>query len=215
MRTTTARLALAASGLAVLGVVGGAHAALPVPGPKTLTVVDPSGDGKVAGDDITKVTYSTTGTRSKVGKKLVYKPKALTMAIETATPIVTDGSMLYEVEGNVPGCGSFYLNVSPGAALELLFGSCSDDSTVDFSGSSFAVSGKTLTFTVPFGEADGFKAGSTVTDVLAYTGTVDPVTGIVGPSTVNGHDPFAGTPGEGHVDVSNDLAKTSSPYKIG
>jgi hypothetical protein len=225
MRTSIARISLAAAGLAVVGLVGGAHAATTAPaGPKTLTYTDPSGDGKVAGDDITKVTYTTTGTTTKVGKKVTYTPKNLVIIVEAASAIVTNGTMQYDIEGSVPGCGDFFFYFAPGAAIgavpvvggaPTVSGSCADDSAAVFDGVTAVAADKTLTFTIGLGSITGFTAGASVTGMLAYTGTVDPVFGVVGP-VVGGSAPLGGTglPGEA-TSVANDVASSTDTYKIG
>jgi hypothetical protein len=204
MRGTTARLSLAAAGLAVIGLVGAASAATTAPvGPKSLVVTDPAADSKGLPGDIAKLTYSTIGKTAKVGKKMVYTPSALTIAVETVSSIATDGSVQYDVEGNLAGCGNFYLYASPGSALDPLGSSCADDATVKFDGSSYAVSGKTITFTIPLRSIPGAVAGGVVSALFAYTGSVEPATGEIGPVLI------------GSSPLDNDEVASDGVYKIG
>ena len=204
MRPSTVRLCVAAAGLAALGLVSAASAGTPVPGPRTLVITDASGDSLgAAGDDIAKVTYSTTGTKAKVGTKIVYTPKALTMTIQTTEPISTDGSVQYNLEGNLRGCGDFVLYVAPGATLEGLAGTCFDDESVTFANTTYAVSGSKITFRIPLKSVPGAVAGGVLTGLFAYTGTVDPVTGEVG-TVVIGPNP-----------LDNDEISSDKNYKIG
>lgn len=203
MRTATARLSLAAAGLAVLGLVGAAGAAAPVVGPSTLVVTDAAGDGlRQPGDDIVKLTYTTTGATKKVGTKTTYTPKALVVTLETASSIATNGTVQYDIEGALPGCGDFYFYITPGAALEGIYGSCGDDDAASFEGVETVVKDKTLTFTIGLGSVTGFKAGAAMSAISAYTGAVDPVTGELGAVA------FGGT-------LSNDDVSSDATYKIG
>jgi hypothetical protein len=204
VRTSTIRLLACAASAAMVGLAAQAGAAAAVPGPKSLSFTDPAGDDKIgASSDIVKVTYATQGLTSKVGKKTVYTPKRLVMTIETAGDISSNGTVQYDIEGNLPGCGDFYLYASPGAVLEFLASSCGDDDTVEFDGSSFEVKGKTITFVVPLGSIPGATVGKSVTALHAYTGLVDPVTGEVGPVLI-GSNP-----------LENDGASSDASYKIG
>ncbi|MCU1673385.1 MAG: hypothetical protein JWN77_1498 [Frankiales bacterium] len=207
MRSAAARLALAAAGLSVIGVAGASHAAAGPVGPSKVVVTDPSGDalGLPGGDDIVSVTYTSAGMTTKATKKTkaAYTPKSLMITLEVADAITTDGTVQYDVEGELAGCGGFYLYVAPGAATEALSGSCADDDTVDFAASTYAVSGKTISFTIPLGSVPGAKAGGSVSGLFAYTGAVDPVTGEVGPVLI-GANP-----------LDNDEASSDAVYKIG
>lgn len=204
MRTSTARFALAAAGLAVVGLVGGAHAATPAPaGPKTLVVTDATADAVTNhGDDIAKLTLTTSGTTKKVGKKLVYTPKALLVSIETAAAIPADGTVQYDIEATTDGCKSFYMYATPGSKLDPLGSASCDDKAATFAGSTYSVKDKTITFTIPLGDGPGFAAGKSLTAIDAYTGHVDPVTGEVGPVIIGGT-------------LSNDDVATDAAFKIG
>jgi hypothetical protein len=195
MRRTSARLSLAAAGLAALGLALPAHAGAV---PAKLVVTDAAGDafsGPLSAltggaDELTKMTWTTTGTtvKKKVGKKVVttYTPKNLVVVLETAGDIDTTGATQYDVEGTADGCGDFYMYVAPGSLLEGIAGSCGDDEAVDFASTTYAVAGRTITFTVPLGSVTGVKAGKKITGLNAYTGQVDPVTGELGPVLLGG-----------------------------
>lgn len=199
-----ARLALAAAGVAALGLALPAHAAS---APTKLVITDDAGDALAGGsDDAVKLTWTTSGTSTtkKVRGRAVttYTPKNLVVTLETADAIDTSGTTQYDIEGTADGCGDFYLYVTPGSALEGLFGSCADDDTVDFAGSSFAVSGKAIAFTIPLRSAPGIDAGKTLSGLDAYTGSVDPITGEVGLVAIGGT-------------LSNDTIASDDVYKIG
>ena len=180
MRRTPVRLALAAAGLAALGMALPASAGS---APAKLVVTDAAGDAF-------KMTWTTTGTtvKKKVGRKVVttYTPKKLVVVLETAGDIDTAGTTQYDVEGTADGCGDFYFYVAPGSALEGIAGSCPDDDSVDFAAVTYVISGKTITFTIPLGSVPGLKAGKKVSGLNAYTGQVDPITGEVGPVLFGG-----------------------------
>ena len=182
MRRTPVRLALAAAGLAAAGLALPASAGA---APQAVTFTDASGDALMGtADDIVKVTYTTTGTTAtkKVGKKTVttYTPKNLVVVVETAGDIDTSGTTQYDVEGTVPGC-SFYLYVTPGSVLESPVGSCGEGETGSFDALTTTVKGKTLTFALPLKAVPGMKAGAKLSDLYAYTGSVEPITGELGP----------------------------------
>jgi hypothetical protein len=204
MRRTSVRLALAAAGLAAVGLAVPAGAAS---APSKLTFTDESGDALVGGsDDAVKMTWTTSGTttKKKVRGRTVttYTPKNLVVTLETAEAIDTSGTTQYDIEGAADGCGDFYVYVAPGSALEGLIGSCGDDDAVDFAGSSFEVKGNAIVFTVPLGTVPGIAAGKTLTALDGYTGSVDPVTGEIGAVLIGGT-------------LANDTIATDSAYKIG
>ena len=210
MPRTSVRLALAAAGLAAFGLALPASAGA---APTKLVVADPATDSAAApfasltasADELTKMTWTTTGTttKKKLGRKTIvtYTPKNLVVVLETAGDIDTSGTTQYDVEGSADGCGDFYIYVAPGAALEGVVGSCADDDAVDFAATTFAVAGKTITFTVPLGSVPGVKAGKSITGLNAYTGNVEPITGEVGPVL------FGGT-------LANDSVSSDKSFKI-
>jgi hypothetical protein len=207
MPGTTVRLSLAAAGLAVVGLVGGATAApATATGPKSLVLSDPSGDA-VPGmtGDITKVTYTTSGTTTvkKVGKRSVatYTPKALVVSMVMADAIDTTGAVVYEADAKVDGCGTLSLYAQfgvtgavndPSGGLLGCGGSGSLDPTgavpapaaglLASSSTSLTVTptvvGKTITWTLDFSEAPAvLKAGASITGFDVYTALSDPVLG--------------------------------------
>src|SRR3954462_454008 len=108
------RLAVVAALLATVGLAAGASAAT-APKPRSLSFSDAAGDSLgLGGDDIVKVTYTSSGTTKKVGTRYVYTPKRLVMTLQTADAIA-DGDVQYNLEGAVPGC-SFYVYATPGSA---------------------------------------------------------------------------------------------------
>lgn len=220
----TARLALVAAGLASVGFAVPSLAATTTTPPaakaKELAYTDPAGDGKMEpGDDIVGVRLTTAGTTATVGKKTTYTPKQMVLSLTTASPVATNGTVQYTFEGNVPGCGAFYVAIAPGelakalpdpAGFPELFGSCPDDKAFDFTTSAaFKVDGSTLTVTFDL-NAD-FKAGATISDVLAYSAVVEPVTGEIGPTIQGGRplSPFS------EQSFANDDAVSTATYTIG
>ena len=210
MPSTPLRLALVAAGAAALGLALPAHAGS---APAKLVVTDAATDS-VAGpfkaltasaDELTKMTWTTSGTttKRKVGARTVttYTPKKLLVTLETAGDIDTSGTTQYDIEGTSDGCGDFYVYVSPGAALESVAGSCADDDAIDFAETTYAVAGKTITFTIPLGSVPGLKAGKAVSGLNAYTGNVEPFTGEGGPVL------FGGT-------LANDSVASDASFKI-
>ena len=107
------RPALAVAAVLAVGMATSATGA--TAGPTTLTFADPAGDNTSpsAASDITGVTFTTTG--SKVGKK--YVPKALVITLALSAPPSDDGTTIYEVEFDQPGCGSVYVSVVPGSPV--------------------------------------------------------------------------------------------------
>jgi hypothetical protein len=190
MRRATVRLSLVAAGLAAIGLAMPASAGS---APTKLVITDPAGDSNADAfqslegdaDDIVKLTFTTTGatTTKKVGKKVVktYTPKVLVITLETLGNIMTSGATQYNIEGSADGCGNFYLYVAPGTAMESFSGFCADDDAADFAGADYKIAGKTITFTVPLGSVPGIKAGSKLDGLRAYTASVEPVTGELGP----------------------------------
>lgn len=203
MRTSVSRLAVCTAALLLAGLAVPSSAA-PAAGPKTVSFTDPAGDDKISKtSDIVKVTYTTQGTTAKVGKKTTYTPKRVAISVEVAGAIAGDGTVQYDVEGNVPGCGDFYLYASPGSELDPLGSSCGDDDTIEFSSAAYEVKGSTITFTVPLKSVPGFEVGKVISALNAYTGTVEPVTG-EGGAVLLGSSP-----------LENDGAGTDATYTIG
>lgn len=204
MRTSVVRTALAAAGLAVVGLAGSSFAATPV-GAKPLVFTDPSGDSLgQPGDDLTKVTYSTTGT--KVGK--TYTPKSLVVTLEAASDIATSGVLTYEIDAALPGCDSgFNLYFTPGVDGSEGGGCVNADPADPTSFTSTGVdgppvvAGRTITWTISLKADPAFKAGSKVSGFRAFTALVDPVVGFVGPYLVNNA-------------LANDTATSDATYTI-
>jgi hypothetical protein len=179
VRPTLALAAVLAVGLATAA--SGAAA-----GPKTLTFADPAGDNTSpsAASDITGVTFTTTGT----GKGSRYVAKNLVLTLTLAAPPSADGTVLYGIDTELAGCGSFYVNFMPGAELGDSFNytSCGGDaSDPTGGGASFdavpEVKGSSIVWTLSMKSLPvEVKAGSTFSSITALTDFVDPVTGIIG-----------------------------------
>lgn len=205
MRAIRPALALAA----VLGIAV-ASAASAAGGPNTLTFVDKAGDNvsPSKGQDITGVTFTTTGTGA--GKKYVAKNLVVTMAL--AAPATSDGTTVYDVQATLAGCGSYSMQYSPGANLVESSGYAECGSEPDQTGSTgtlfdfdVAAKGSSLVFTVPLKALPGsVKPGATFTALNAYTDFVDPVTGLFGPAGLFGSDAAV-----------YDTAATDTSYKVG
>ncbi len=214
MRLSTARLALAAAGLAVVGLVGGAQAAKTAPGaaPTVLTINDATGDaqGGQASTDLTKVVYTTSGTTKKVGKKRVYTPTALVVTMTVAAPVSTAPVVIYEADSAIPDCGKLFLYYVPGdqfRAVQPASGAqvgCggTDDGTL-FLENTPVVAGSTITWTVPLADlAPALKKARSLSEFHTYTGLADPVLGLLGPEYV----------GESRADA--DVADSAETFKF-
>lgn len=190
-----ARLALAAAGIAALGLALPAHAAGT---PATLVLTDPAGDQKVpvGHGDITKVTYTTAGTTTtkRVGGKTVttYTPTKLVVTMTTADALDTTGTTEYEVDGALAGCDSFDLYFTPGVSGSegggcYHAGSSPTSSTSEGVDGPPTVTGNTLTWTVPFASISSraLKAGAVISGIDAFTATVEPVQGFIGPYLID------------------------------
>jgi hypothetical protein len=213
MRRTPVRLALAAAGVAALGLALPASAAT---GPTRLVVTDASGD-ELPGTtgDITKLTYTTAGktVTKKVGRKLVkvYTPDTLVVTLETADAIDTSGTTTYEIDSEVAGCDSgmdFWF--TPGVD-DSEGGGCINSDPADPTSSTSegldgppTVAAKKMTFTFHFRGFSGkqVRAGSTISGLHAYTAVVEPVLGFVGPYLVD-------------TTFANDNVTSDTVYKVG
>ncbi len=198
------RAALVATAAAAVLLGSSASAAAPAP---SLTYQDPAGDSaSVTGSaDILAVSYSTSGT----GKGKAYVAKNLVVTMTLGAPPTSDGTTLYEVEATLPGCGSFSMSYIPGARLGGVngFAQCGSEpdetgSTGTLFGFSAVVSGKTLTYRLPFKDLPGkLRVGDELYLLNAKTDLVEPVFGLIGPGTI-------GLP-------LYDTAKTSKFYTVG
>jgi hypothetical protein len=180
------RSAVVLAGALAVGFAGVAAAATPA-GPKTLTFSDPAGDNisPSASGDITQITFSTSGTGT--GKKYVAKNLVVTMKLGAAPE--ADGSTVYAVHTQLAGCGYFNLEYMPGARVLDNFNTVEcvgDGSATDTSNVFDAVPdvvGTSLVWTLPFRSLPTpVKAGSTFTDLNAFTDFRDPALSIFGPS---------------------------------
>jgi len=205
MRRSSARLALAAAGFAAAGLALPASAGV---APAKLVVSDPADDALVGGaDDIVKLTWTTTGTTTtkRVGRKVVttYTPKNAVATIETAGAIDTSGTTLYNIYATSDGCGQLLYSVAPGTVLDSTYSYCTDDDSVDGGGITTTVAGSTITFTIPLKSVPGFQVGKKLSGLAAYTGTTDPVAGLLGPAAMAESTP-----------LDNDNVTTDSSFTI-
>jgi len=201
------RLAVTAAGLAAAGLTLSSSAA--TVGPKTLNFSDAAGDalGSSAANDITKVTFTTTGTTTKVGKYLKYTPKNLVVSMTLAAAPGSTPGLDYEVDAQLDGCGGTKFSYTPGAQTEgSLFTDCGSPESTGTGTSTLyttspTVNGSTITWTFGLKElSPEFKPGATFSGLTALTVQNDPVFGIIGPGIVGG---------------DYDDAATDSTYKIG
>ena len=199
------RLAVLLSAVAAVSLAGSALAA----GPNTLTIADAKGDNVSPGaaSDITGVTFTTTGS----GKGKKYTPKALVITMNLGAPPTSDGSTTYRVDWQVAGCGGVYVSYIPGSpvlAESFNYADCGSepdelgdtgtvfDSVPEIRGSSlvWTTSLKSLPFKAP--------AGTSLTELVAFTDFIDPVLGVVGPQSLT-EEPLY------------DVASTEKAYVVG
>ncbi len=188
MRALTPRLVTAAACLAVVGLVGGASAATK---PSTLTFTDPAGDALATQKsyDITKVSFTTKGVTTKVGKKVTYKPKSIVVTMTIAGDFASLAGAAYGVDVDVAGCGYANFSYTPGSSLSEggLFTECGspeDDtgSTATLYNQAPEVKGSTVTWDFPLsGLSEEFKAGAVISGITAHAVQNDPVFGLLGP----------------------------------
>jgi hypothetical protein len=195
--------------LALVGVLGiGLATAASAAGPSALTFSDPKGDNVSpgAGQDITGVTITTTGTGT--GKKYVAKDLVITLSLAAAP--TTDGTTIYQVAFNQPGCGNVYVSVVPGSVvLDPSYNSADCGSAPDATGStstSFAaapeVKGSSFVWTIPMKSFPApITPGMTLSGVNAFTDFIDPAFGSFGPGAFTG--------------PLYDTATTDTSYKVG
>ena len=183
------RLAVLLASVATVSLAGSALAA----GPKTLAFTDAKGDNvsPSAAQDVVGVSFTTSGT----GKGKAYKPKALVVTLQLAAPPSDDGTTIYQVNANLPGCGDFYVSVVPGSPVldpSFNFADCgSEPDETGSTGTAFdavpEVKGSSLVWTISMKGFPGkMAAGTTLGALSAHTDFVEPVLGIVGPGAVTG-----------------------------
>lgn len=183
-------------------------AALPAGAAPAPQITDPAGDARTqsAGADIVSVLFGTQGTTTKVGRKSVYTPAKLTVAVTYSAAPSTDAYVSHQVAFTAPGCGEVYLEMYTGGT----FGSadCLED-PFDFS---YKADGNVLTVTLPFNTVGKqyFKVGSSLTDLVAYTAFADPVLGYETQELISVAAAEAGAP----VDGAIDYATSTASFKI-
>lgn len=180
--------------LALVGVLGIALAsAASAAVPNTLTFADKVGDNTSPSkaQDIAAVTFTTTGAGA--GKK--YVPKALVITLSLSAPPSTDGTTIYEVAFDQPGCGQVYVSLVPGSpVLDPSFNYADCGSEPDATGSTGTafdavpdVKASTIVWTISLKSLPApAKVGMTLTGLNAFTDFVDPAFGIFGPGAVTG-----------------------------
>jgi hypothetical protein len=199
-----ARPALAFAAVLGIALASAASAA----GPATLTFPDPKGDNTSPGaaQDITGVTFTTSGTGT--GRNYVAKNLVITLSLAAAPS--TDGTTIYEVAFDQPGCGNVYVSVVPGSiVLDPSYNSAGCGSAADATGStstSFAgapeVKGSSFVWTLPMRSLPApVTPGMTLSGVNAFTDFIDPAFGSFGPGAVTG--------------PLYDTAATDTSYKVG
>lgn len=212
MIKVSARLSLAAAGLAALGMVGSAQAGPVAPvGPNTLVVTDATGDarGAQASTDITSVTFTTTGktTTKKVKGKTVttYVPDTLvaSLALAAAPSVVPVTS--YEIDGDT-ACGTLYMYYDPnnfGSGAQLAnCGPKTNTGDTFFLTETPVVTGSTITWSIPFSSLPkDVAAGTAVTAIHGYVTIAEPNTS-QGPTAVTNQ-------------ANIDDAVSDATYKIG
>lgn len=190
MRVATARLALAAAGLAVVGLAGTSFAATKAPAPKKVSFTDATGDALVANDDIAGVSFTTSGSSAKVGTRTVYTPKSLDVTV-TVDAIDANGTTLYGFTASA-ACGDMAFYAPPNAGDPGVYGGCPDEGAAA-EDVTYDVTDTTITFHVPLSSL-GLKPGAKLTGLGAFTQTVEPVLGFVGPYVLIGdNDDAEGT----------------------
>jgi hypothetical protein len=193
-------LALTCLGVAV------APSSFAATGPASLVVADPAGDAVAAGTafDITAITLTTTG--QKEGK--TYRPKSIVVSLTLAAPPSAQAGATYGVDVDLAGCGYANFSYTPGATLGegSVFTECG--SPEDETGSTATlyqqapkVKGNVITWTVGV-KTPGFKPGTAVTGINAFTTFNEPVFGLLGPTLVD-------------KALSFDVAETEKRYVIG
>lgn len=199
------RLAVLLASVASVSLAGSALAA----GPRTLAFADAKGDNVSPGaaQDITRVSFTTSGS----GKGKAYTPKALVITLSLAAPPSEDGSTVYRVDAELPGCGGFYVSVVPGSPVldpSFNYADCGSepdelggtgtafDAVPEVKGSSFVWTISMKAFPKPM------KRGDVLRGLSAYTDFVEPAFGIFGPAGVTGQPLY-------------DTASTTAAYPIG
>ena len=166
------RLAAAAAVAAALAFPSVGHAA-----PAKPQITDATGDQLPVGDagyDIVSALFKTEGTTTKVGRKKVYTPTKLVVVVTYAGTAAPDDNASQAVEFDLPTCANVYLQSYSGGTWA--FADCWGPDPFPISAK---VSGKTVTFTVPFSAIgkQHLKPGVTLTGLRTFTSYADPLAG--------------------------------------
>ena len=187
----------------LIAIVIAACAAVPAGAAPAPQITDPAGDARVpvTGMDIVSATFSTAGTTAKVRGKSVYTPTKLVVAVTYSGDVTTDPYATHAVVFNAPTCSEIYLQVYSGGTYGAT--GCSS-ATFEFTS---AVSGHTLTFTVPFATIGKqyLKPGTTLTDLVVYSAASEPLFGY------ESRELSSAVPG---VDGAIDSATTTASFRI-
>lgn len=137
-------------------------------------IVDATGDAPAgAGYDVVSALFTTAGSTAKVGRKTVYTPTKLVVVVTYAGNVAADAYATQVVTFDAPGCDDVYLQTYSGGTF------ASADCLEDPFDVSVKTSGKTVTFTVPFGTLGKqyLKPGAVLSGLATYTALAEPVLG--------------------------------------
>lgn len=129
------------------------------------------------GQEIEKVTFTTTGVFTKAKPRTLYTPKNLVVNIEISSPIKSNGTTRFVVNATLLGCpGRFMLQAQPGTLRPpASVARCTDaGSTAEQPAATYAVAGSTITFTIPLSSKFGLATGSIMSGISAYTTLSEP-----------------------------------------
>lgn len=151
-----------------------AHAAPPKKIAPKPQIVDVAGDQVAAfgaAYDVRSALFSTAGTLTRKGKKVVYTPTTLVVTLTYAAPVPADLYAAQVVTFATDTC-RVYLEAFGAGHDTYGSSSCTDDATT------FGVrtAGATMTFTVPLA-AVGLKVGVELHKLTTWTNVAEPTTG--------------------------------------
>lgn len=128
------------------------------------------------GLEIEKVTFTTSGVFTKAQPRARYTPKNLVIKIEVSAPIQSNGLTLFNVDATIAGCpGYFRAWARPGDPYPRINPATSPARCTELeegTAATYAVTGNTITFTIPLSSKVGLSAGSLVRGIQV-TASVD------------------------------------------
>jgi hypothetical protein len=207
---------LAATAALAFTMAGSGHAAS---APTKVTIADAVGDehSAQAGEDITSIVWSTTGTTTikKVGKKKVttYTPKNLTATVNLAAAPDTRPGIRYVVNAT-SDCGDLNLTVvadPTGAKVPSGYTACGDGAIVD---PEVTYGAKSITWSIPLA-ALPFKVGSQLSAFDGYVDASEFVIGIIGTGDAVSVGIIGDRTTPGHGAATADFAQGAVTWKIG